>query len=179
MREDSITGNEVVDMLRDIPRVYMMMFAFIGMLSLLVVWYASSFQRDTDVLHLNESVLSGAVSSVDPLARIYPGALLLADDFEETVWKEISASYPTGSTVVFEYVFDTTDTRFSNVEVRGTGSPPYRIGGSGTDVPSRLNSDYMTGRPVKAVRVKIKVPEDDVTAWTYVSTVRVDAASRP
>ena len=166
-------------MLRDIPRVYVLMFLFIGMLSYLVVWYVSSFQRDTDVLQLNESVLSGAVVSVDPLARIYPGALLLDASFEETVWKDIVADYPADSTVVFEYVFDTTDTRFTNVEANGTGSPPYRIGGDASEVPSAANAAYMTGRPVKAVRVKIKVPDDDVTAWTYVSTVKVDAVSRP
>lgn len=168
-------------MLRDIPKIYIMMFGLVGALFLLVIWYTNSFSRGTDTLQLNEVILSNAVSEVDPTSRIYEGALLLADTFEESVWDSLQGKYPKGSIVQFDYLFDTEDSRFDNIESETVSSVPYRLGGTDDEIPSADNEEQVsryTGRPIKIIRVKVKEPEDKVGEWTYTATVTVDAASK-
>lgn len=164
-------------MLRDIPRIYMMLFLSVIGFVALFVWYMNTFDRDTDTLQLNDVILATTVSEIDQTSRIYEGALLLAPTFEPVTWKRLEEQYPKGSKVQFDYLFDETDTRFTNVE-KDTSSPTYTLGGTGTQVPGVNRVDYMTGRPVKAVRVKIQKAGDNVTDWTYVATVEVDAVSK-
>lgn len=141
-------------------------------------WYSSMFNRGSDTSALNEAILTGAVSEVDQSSRIYEGVLLLANTFEPVVWKTIQASYPEGSKVQFDYMFDTTDDRFVNLETGPVSSPTYRIGGtSAGDTPRSSHVTYMIGRPVENVRVKVSLPGDNVGEWTYVATVAVDSAS--
>lgn len=165
-------------MLRDVPKIYLLMFVFLGLLSLLVVWYTNAFQRDEDTLQLNDVILSAAVSEVDQMSRLYEGTLLLANTFEPAVWDRLGAIYEDGSFVQFDYKFDDTDNRFDNVESGSVSSPTYIIGSTGVDAPSADHVTYMTGRPIQAVRVKVRTKGDRVGEWTYTSTVAVDAASK-
>lgn len=165
-------------MLRDIPRIYLMMFGFVMVLAGLIVWYTNFFQRDSDVLQLNETVLTAALSEVDQTSRLYEGALLLADTFETTAWERLEEVYPEGSAVQFDYMFDIEDTRFDNIESTSVSSPTYYIGGESVDVPHPDTADYMTGRPIEHLRIKIREQGDKAGTWTYVSTVTVDAASK-
>jgi hypothetical protein len=165
-------------MLRDVPKIYLLMFVFLALLSLLVVWYMNTFQRDEDTLQLNDAILSAAVSEVDQMSRLYEGALLLANTFEPTVWDRLGAIYEEGSFVQFDYLFDAADNRFDNVESETVSSPTYILGGTGADSPRVDHVAYMTGRPVQAVRVKVRKKGDHVGEWTYTSTVTVDAASK-
>ena len=161
-------------MLRDIPRIYLLIFGFVTVIFLLVAWYQENFLRDSDVLQLNEIILTHAVTEVDHASRLYEGALLLADTFEPSVWISLEKHYPEGSAVQFEYVFDTEDDRFDNVESEVVPLRTYYIG---RDRPNPNDTDYMTGRPIKNVRVKIN-EKGDKGDWTYVSTISVDAESR-
>jgi hypothetical protein len=165
-------------MLRDVPKIYLLMFVFLSLLSLLFVWYTNMFQRDEDTLQLNDAILSAAVSEVDQTSRLYEGALLLAETFEPAIWERLVAVYPEGSSVQFDYMFDTEDDRFDNVESGTVSSPTYIVGGTGVDIPRADHVTYMTGRPVQAVRVKVKEKGDSVGEWTYTSTVAVDSSSR-
>lgn len=170
-------------MLRDVPRIYLMLFGFIAVLMLLVFWYQENFSRDSDVLQLNEIILTNAVTEVDQTSRLYEGALLLSDTFEPKVWERLVDVYPACSTVQFEYKFDIDDERFDNVEEEMVQSPSYFIGGDNcvaeSDLaPSEDGSGHMTGRPIQMVQVKIKEYNDIVGEWTYVSSVIVDSASR-
>lgn len=164
-------------MLRDIPRVYLSIFLFAGLMAYLVAASAGAFERDTDMLTLNEGVLSAAVVHTDPVSRLYPGALLLDDSFETGLWHTLGDAYPEGTEVMFSYGFDGTDDRFDGVELAGTDSPIYVLGDA-SKKPDAANAGYMTGRPVTTVAVKLRLPDDEVTDWTYVSTVAVDAVSR-
>lgn len=163
-------------MLRDIPRIYFFMFAVVAVMIGLVVWYGNFFQRGSDTLQLNEVVQASAVEEIDQSSRMYQGALLLKDTFETNVWQRISDVYPDGADVQFDYVFNTEDPRFNNVESGERSSPTYIVG-STTDRPDALDAVYMTGRPIDYVRIKVKAPDDNVGEWTYVSTVRLDAAT--
>lgn len=165
-------------MLRDVPKIYAMIFFFVLIIVLLMVWYTNMFQRDEDTLQLNDAILSAAVSEVDQTSRLYEGALLLADTFEPTMWERLAVIYNEGDSVQFDYMFDAEDDRFDNVESDTVSSPTYIIGGTGADVPHADRVSYMTGRPVEAVRVKVKEKGDRVGEWTYTSTVTVDAASK-
>lgn len=166
-------------MLRDIPRIYMMMFGFVAIIVIIMFWYSSMFHRGGDTTALNESILSSAVSEVDQASRIYEGVLLLANTFEPTVWTDIESNYPEGSLVQFDYMFDVTDTRFGAIENETVSSPSYKIGSSvATDVPRADHVTYMIGRPIESVRVKIREAGETAGEWTYVSTVTVDSASR-
>lgn len=152
------------------------MFAFVAVMSLLFLWYTKNFERGSDSSSLNEALLSSAVSDVDQTSRLYPGALLLNKTFETSVWKDIQDDYPEGSAVQFDYLFDTDDSRFTNVP-KEASSPTYYIGGDKSDQPQTDKVSYMTGRPVKAVRVKVR-EKGDSFGWTYTATVKVDAASK-
>lgn len=165
-------------MLRDVPKIYLLMFVFLGLLSLLIVWYTNTFTRDEDTLQLNDAILSATVSEVDQTSRLYEGALLLANTFEPAVWDRLGAIYEEGSLVQFDYMFDAADDRFNNVESETISSPTYIVGGTGADSPRVDHVTYMTGRPVQAVRVKVRKKGDQVGEWTYTSTVAVDSASR-
>ena len=154
------------------------MFAFVGIIVLLMYWYSSMFNRGSDTSVLNEAILTGAVSEVDQASRIYEGVLLLSNTFEPVVWETIKVSYPEGSKVQFDYMFDTTDDRFVNIGTGPVSSPTYRIGGTAVgDAPRGSHVTYMVGRPVENVRVKVAVPGDNVGEWTYIATVAVDSAS--
>lgn len=159
-------------MLRDIPRVYGMLLLFIGLLVGLVTWYTSSFDRDTTMLGLNEVILSSAVNQVDQSSRLHEGALLLAPDFEKDAWKRLSSMYKDGTVVQFDYKFDQTDTRFSGTPA-SSESPTYTVGGTAPTAAT-----HYANHPIEAVRVKVKQEDDNVTDWTFVSTVTVDALSR-
>lgn len=161
-------------MLRDIPRIYMLMFGFIAIMVVLIYWYTSMFQRGTDTTVLNEAILSAAVSEVDQSSRIHEGALMLAPTFESKVWESIEANYPKGSDVKFEYLFDQEHPNFNTIE-RVNPSPMYVIGGA---EPSVDQVNHMISRPIKSVRVMVLEPGDNVSNWTYVSTIAIDAASR-
>lgn len=165
-------------MLRDVPKIYLLMFVFLGLLGLLVVWYTNTFQRDEDTLHLNDAILATAVSEVDQASRLYEGAFLLSETFETKMWERLVVVYNAGDTVQFDYKFDFGDPRFTNVEKGTVSSPTYTIGGSGSNVPRLGHVGYMTGRPVKAIRVKVHEKGDGVGKWTYTSTATVDAASK-
>jgi len=154
------------------------MFAFLALLSLLVVWYTNAFQRDGDTLQLNDVILTAAVSEVDQMSRLYEGVLLLADTFEPTVWDHLGTIYEEGSLVQFDYMFDAADARFDNVESETVSSPTYILGRTGADAPRADHVAYMTGRPVQAIRVKVRNKGDRVGDWTYTSTVTVNAASK-
>lgn len=164
-------------MLRDIPRIYMLMFGFVAVIVVLIYWYTSMFKQGADTAVLNEALLSGAVSEVDQSSRVYEGVLLLADTFEPTVFEAINGMYPEGSVVQFDYKFDTEDTRFSGVNSATRSSPEYVIGGDASMHPQLNEVTYMLGRPVESVRVKVHEPDDAIGNWTYVSTVAVDAAT--
>lgn len=165
-------------MLRDIPKVYVLMFLFIFGLSILVMWYMNNFQRDGDTLQLNDAILSSAIAEVDQTSRLYQGALLLADTFEPTLFERLTEIYTEGDTVQIDYMFDIEDDRFDKVEDETISSPTYTIGGSGTDIPQAENMAYMMGHPVESVRVKVHEKGDRVGKWTYTSTITVDAASK-
>lgn len=165
-------------MLRDVPKIYLLLLIFFALLSLLVVWYTDMFEKDGDTLQLNDAILASAVSEVDQTSRLYEGALLLADTFEPAVWERLTSVYDEGSSVQFDYMFDTEDDRFDNVEADTVSSPTYIIGGSGADIPRMDHVAYMTGRPIQAIRVKVRDEGDNVGEWTYTSTVAVDAASK-
>lgn len=161
-------------MLRDIPRIYLFMFAMVAVMVGLVVWYGNFFQRGSDTLQLNEVVQAASVEEIDHSSRMYQGALLLNNTFETNVWERIETVYPEGSKVQFDYVFNTDDARFNNIEDGEVSSPTYIMG---TDRPNPDHADYMTGRPIEFVRIKVSEPSDNVGEWTYVSTVTLDAAT--
>ncbi|WP_078598397.1 hypothetical protein [Evansella clarkii] len=165
-------------MMRDVPKVYLLMFLSLGAMVLLVIWYLNMFQRDESTIQLNDAILSAAVSEVDQTSRLYEGALLLSETFEPTMWERLEFVYSDGDEVQFDYMFDAEDDRFDNVENHTVSSPTYIIGGTGADIPSVDHVAYMTGRPVQAVRVKVREKGDGIGEWTYTSTVAVDAASR-
>lgn len=159
-------------MLRDIPRVYGLLLFFIILLVGLTTWYTTTFNRDTVMLGLNEVVLTTAVNEVDQSSRVYEGVLFLADTFEMATMTKLEERYADGTEIQFDYRFDQTDTRFPGVEAEST-SPLYVVG---TTAPG--TASHYTNRPIEAVRVKVKEPSDDVTDWTNVSTITVDALSR-
>lgn len=159
-------------MLRDIPRMYVMMFAFVVVLVSAIVWYGNYFTRGSDTLQLNEAVLTTAVEEVDLTSRMYPGALILKDSFESNVWERLEAEYPEGSKVQFDYIFNTADPRFTNVEDGERSSPTYILGETGPG-----NVDYMTSRPIDYVRIKLSLPNEKVSQWTHISTVTLDSAT--
>lgn len=161
-------------MLRDIPRIYLFMFAIVAVMVGLVVWYGNFFQRGSDTLQLNEVVQAASVEEIDHSSRMYQGALLLNNTFETNVWERIETVYPEGSKVQFDYVFNTDDARFNNIEDGEVSSPTYIMG---TDRPNPDHANYMTGRPIEFVRIKVSEPSDNVGEWTYVSTVTLDAAT--
>lgn len=165
-------------MLRDVPKIYVMIFFFFAIIVLLMIWYSNMFQRDEETLQLNDAILTTTVSEVDQASRLYEGALLLADTFEPVMWERLSVVYNEGDSVQFDYIFDAEDDRFDNIESETVSSPTYIIGGKGSDVPHVDRVAYMTGRPVQAVRVKVHEQGDKVGEWTYTSTVTVDAASK-
>ena len=164
-------------MLRDVPRIYLLMFVVLLSLGLLTIWFVTGFDRGSDVLQLNDIVLASTVSEVDQIARLNEGALLLNNTFEKSVWDKVKDDYPEGSKVQFDYLFDAEDERFENVETGKISSPTYVIG---IDTPNPTVSDnYMRGRPIIAVRLKIHKKGDRAKDWTYTATVTVDAESRP
>ncbi|PAF27405.1 hypothetical protein CHH61_03540 [Shouchella clausii] len=165
-------------MLRDIPKIYLLMFGFLMTLSLLIVWYINAFQRDADTLQLNDAILSATVSEVDQTSRLYEGALLLSETFEPTIWERLVTIYNEGDSVQFDYMFDAEDDRFDNVESDTVSSPTYIIGGKEEDIPQLGRVTYMTGRPVTSIRVKVHEKGDKVGNWTYTSTVAIDAVSK-
>lgn len=164
-------------MLRDIPRIYMLMFGFVAVIVVLIYWYTSMFKQGADTTVLNEALLSGAVSEVDQSSRVYEGVLLLANTFEPVVFESINDMYPEGSVVQFDYKFDKEDDRFSGVDSATRPSPEYVIGDDTARHPQSDAVTYMLGRPILSVRVKVHEPGDEIGNWTYVSTIAVDAAT--
>lgn len=162
-------------MLRDVPRIYLMLFSFIVILMLLVFWYKENFYRDSDVLQLNEIILTHAVTEVDQASRLYSykdgSVYMLSDTFEPAIWDRLEQVYPEGSEVMFSYTFDPNDTRFGNVE-EGADSDVYELG---TDNKPRADeTHYMTGRPILEIEVKVKEKGDGMAGWTYASSITVD-----
>ena len=107
---------------------------------------------------------------------------MLSDTFETKVWESLESAYDEGSKVMFDYKFDISDTRFTNVTDEQISTGPYYIGsGDVNDIPQAGNlgnAEYYTKRPVQAVRVKVKDVNDAFGEWTYIGSVRVDIASR-
>lgn len=174
-------------MLRDVPRLYFMIFGIVAIIVLLSVWYLNMFQRESDILVLNEAIITAAVSEVDESARIDPGVMLLAPTFESVAWEAIAEEYPPGSKVQFDYMFDSEIERFSTM----LGDPSlcsggqctsqsveYTIGGDASETPKSVSDTRMAGLPIKFIRVKVNDVTDNFDVWTYVSTVKVDAISR-
>jgi hypothetical protein len=162
-------------MLRDVPRIYLMIFGFVAVIFLLVFWYKETFYRDSDVLQLNEIILTNAVTEVDQASRLYNykdgSVYMLSDTFELAVWDRLERVYPKGSEVMFAYTFDSNDTRFDNVE-DGAESDIYEIGTENKPNPDNLH--YMTGRPITNTRLRIREVGEKLADWTYVSSVAVD-----
>lgn len=161
-------------MLRDVSRIYAMLLGFLVLVVLFVGWYSTNYSRSSDVLQLNEVLLSNAVNEVDPTSRFYEGALLLSPTFETSVWERISNHYPEGSIVCFEYLFDQSDTRFTGVP-SGDSSPDYVIG---ERMPDVSDMGHMIDKPIKFARVMVREPDEKLTDWTYTGTITVDAVSR-
>lgn len=167
-------------MLRDIPRVYGLLLFFIILLVGLTTWYTTTFNRDTVMLGLNELVLTTAVNEVDHSSRVYEGVLFLADTFEAATMTKLEERYADGTTVQFDYKFDDSSNTItllglSASDVVPVSSVVYTIGGA---APTTTDSNKYRGLPIEAVRVKVKEPSDEVTDWTNVSTITVDALSR-
>ena len=166
-------------MLRDVPRIYLMIFGFVAVLFLLVFWYKETFYRDSDVLQLNEIILTNAVTEVDQASRLYDykdgSVYMLSDTFEPAVWDRLERIYPEGSDVMFVYTFDSNDTRFDNVE-DGAESDIYELGTDNKPNPDDLH--YMTGRPITNIEVRIREVGEKLADWTYVSSVAVDRANK-
>ena len=145
------------------------------MLFLLVFWYRENFYRDSDVLQLNEIILTNAVTEVDQASRLYDykdgSVYMLSDTFEPAVWDRLERIYPEGSDVMFVYTFDSNDTRFDNVE-DGAESDIYELGTDNKPNPDDLH--YMTGRPITNIEVRIREVGEKLADWTYVSSVTVD-----
>lgn len=164
-------------MLRDIPRIYLLIFGFAVVIFLMTMWYKENFERDSDVLQLNEIILTNAVTEVDQASRMYnykQGSVFLLDySFESAVWERLEKVYPEGSDVVFTYTFDTDDVRFDNVEAH-TESDLYTIGGENKPIANKDAMYYMMGRPILEIEVKIREKGEKVSDWTYVSSVTVD-----
>lgn len=164
-------------MLRDIPKIYLMFFAFAIVLMMFFVSYTNDFLRGGDTLTLNDIVLTSAVSKIDQMSRINKGTLILEDTFEMKAWEELGDKYPKGSDVEFDYVFDHENNNFTGVPKKKT-STTYTLGG--TEVPSE-DSAVFKDIPVKAIRLKVRKDGDNVTkggsGWTYTSTVKLDVAN--
>lgn len=169
-------------MLRDIPRIYLLIFGFVTVIYLLVAWYQENFLRDSDVLQLNEIILTNAVTEVDHASRLYnyqDGSVYMLDyTFESAVWERLESIYPEGSDVMFAYKFDTEDTRFLNVE-EGAESSLYTIGET-EPVATPEAMAYMTGRPILEIEVRVREADDKIAGdgWTYVSSVAVDRLTK-
>lgn len=177
-------------MLRDIPKIYGLMFVFIVIVFLMTMWYRDTFDRDNDVLQLNDTLLAASVSEVDQSSRLYEGALILSETFERSAFDRLETIYKDGDKVQFEYVFDIDDERFDNVESEIVQSPVYTVGET-EPKGTKASAKYMTGRPVQALRLKVIEGEDNIVTransdvtnpdnlvWTYEATVEVDAVSR-
>lgn len=175
-------------MLRDVPRLYFMVFGVMVIIAVLLVWYVNMYQRESDMLVLNEAIITAAVSEVDESARLDTGVMLLAPTFESVAWDAIESEYPAGSEVQFDYMFDFSVERFAhmNGSVEFMCAPVssencryskvYVVGGE--DVPTPELGEQMAGLPIKYIRVKVRDASDSIDGvWTYVSTVKVDAIS--
>lgn len=169
-------GEEWFELLRDIPRVYLIMFSFAVGLVGLSVWYISSFNQNASTMDLNEAALTSAVSEVDKSSRLNQGAFLLSHTFEKSVWDKIEKSYAKGSVVQFDYIFDTDDDRYELI-APDESSPSYIVG---TNKPSSDIADYsyMTNQPIVAARVKVRKNGDKVGEWTHTATITVDSLSK-
>ena len=97
---------------------------------------------------------------------------MLNDTFEPIVWDRLEKIYPDGSDVMFVYTFDSNDTRFEGVG-DGAESDIYEIG-STNKVPKPDELQYMTGRPIITIEVRIREVDETLADWTYVSSVVVD-----
>lgn len=164
-------------MLRDVPRIYLMLFGFVLIIILLVFWNKENFYRDSEVLQLNEIILTNAVTEVDQASRLYNykdgSVYMLNDTFEPAVWDRLEQVYPKGSEVMFFYTFDSSDERFDNVE-DGAESNIYEIGSNNKPTSDSGALQYMTGRPILQIEVRVREAGEKLADWTYVSSVTVD-----
>lgn len=159
-------------MLRDIPRIYNIFLMFGLLLISLITVYTKTFMMNNGTLQLNELLLTSAVQEVDGSSRMYEGVLLLNNDFEKEALERAEKYYSPGSIVQFEYIFDTDHESFSGVEDGPIESPLYNLG---TDVP---DVDYLEGRPLSSVRLKVKDVNDSSKLWTYQSTIGIDVNNK-
>lgn len=168
-------------MLRDLPRIYVMMFVVVIIILSLGVFAANNFWRGSDVLELNDIILTSAVSEMDQLSRLSKGTFVLKDSFETKAWETLSNKYPKDSIVQFDYLFDEDDDLHTIPENK-LGSPSYKIGSANSiESPSLTSSVVYSGQPVKAIRLKVRRAGDDLagpTGWTYTGTVTLDAESK-
>lgn len=158
-------------MMRDIPQVFLFMFLGVAGIMLIFTNYVRGFTVDDEVLTLNTSVRMALTSETDEASRVYTGVAFLSRSFESTLWSELSEVYPDGSLVEILYVFDHEDARFSDrtIEHRRS-SGVYQIGRDAP--PTYVN--YLQWKPLEVIRVRVKLPTDNVDEWTYQTTVKVD-----
>lgn len=153
----------------------MLLFSFFIVLMFTLVSYTSDFIRGGDSLALNDIALTSAVSEIDQMSRLNEGTLILEDSFEEKAWSDIAEKYPDGSEVQFDYYFDQDRGDFEGVPEK-LSSELYEI----ANKTPRDSSAVFIGKPVKAIRVKIRDAGDKVTSdgkgWTYTSTIKLDVS---
>lgn len=139
-----------------------------------MMWYTLGFEKDTEVLQLNDVVLTNAMSEMDQASRLYGyengSVFMLRDTFEEKIWQRILGVYDTGSIVQFDYVFDIDDERFE-VPHEVEFSTEYVLG---TDSPTKADMVDVVNKPITHIRVKVKDSGDEIGDWTYTGTVAVD-----
>jgi len=163
-------------MMRDVPQVFIFMFLGIAGSLLIFTNFVRGFTVDDDVLVLNTAVRMALTSETDEASRVYVGVAFLSDTFESTLWSELRENYPAGSVVEISYTFDHEDKRFESRTIpHHYVSDLYRIGSSpATDDGPPLNVSYLRHRPLEAIRVRVSLPTDNVSEWTYQTTVKVE-----
>lgn len=160
-------------MLRDIPKTMFLLIVFMFAFALSIIWFTTSFNKDSQSLDLTETVLSSALSEMDQTSRMYDGVYMVNDSFEVVVVESLDGSFGMdNATIEFDYMFDTEDSRFNNLpEFASTGD--YKIGSKN---PKPENMSAIIGKPVTAIRVRIDT--DGGNRWTHTATVDVDIESK-
>lgn len=156
-------------MLRDIPRVYLLVIFLAVGLVLLLQSSLGAYSRDQSMLVLNEVVGTHVIAHADRSARVYEGAYLLDGAFEAAVVDELLQALPAGSHVRFDYRFDAAHPDFSGVPSYDS-SPVYAV------VGEVVGSAHYADRPVTAVRVFARLPGESLAEWTYRTTYVLDSA---
>lgn len=99
-------------MLRDFPYTIWLMFLGIVLLFVTGYYYQTSYNQDSVMQGMTESIRTTAIENIDNGSRIEPGKIhLMKDDFEEDFKKTVKKSFNTQiseeATFQFEYLKDT------------------------------------------------------------------------